>query len=78
MFRPDAAGHAPPVGGVADNGPAALAGIKAGDLIVEMAGKSVSNLNTYMVIMAQQKSGQAMEVAVIREGKKLTLKVVPQ
>ena len=66
------------VGGVADNGPAALAGIKAGDIIVEMAGKSVSNLNTYMVIMAQQKSGQAMEVAVVREGKKLTLKVVPQ
>ncbi len=66
------------VGGVADNGPASNGGIKAGDLIVEIAGKSVTNLETYMVVMAQQKSGQALDVAVIRAGKKMTLKVTPQ
>lgn len=66
------------VGSVADNGPAAKGGIKAGDLIVEIAGKSVSNLNTYMVILGQQTRGQPVAVGVLREGKKLTLKVVPQ
>ncbi|MBM4069088.1 MAG: M28 family peptidase [Planctomycetes bacterium] len=66
------------VGGVADKGPAAKAGIKAGDLIVEIAGKSVSNLNTYMVILGQQARGQPVAVGVMRDGKKLTLKVIPQ
>jgi hypothetical protein len=66
------------VGGLTDGGPAAKGGLKAGDLIVELAGKSVKNLNTYMVIMAQQRSGQALEVGVLRDGKKLKLKVVPQ
>jgi hypothetical protein len=47
-------------------------------LIVELGGKAVKNLNTYMVIMTQQQRGQPLEVAVIRDGKKLTLKVVPR
>ncbi len=66
------------VGGLADDGPAAKGGVKTGDLIVELAGKEVKNLNTYMVIMAQQRSGQELEVGVLRNGKKLKLKVVPQ
>lgn len=66
------------VGGVADNGPAAKAGIKTGDIIVEIAGKTVSNLNTYMVILGQQTRGQPVAVGVLRDGKRLTLKVVPQ
>src|SRR5207248_2161691 len=66
------------VSGVAENGPAANGGIKAGDLIVELSGKSVTNIETYMVIMAQQRSGQAIEVGVMRDGKKVTLKVTPQ
>lgn len=66
------------VGGVAEGGPAAKGGIKAGDLIVEIAGKSVSNLNTYMVILGQQTRGVALTVGVIRNGKKMTMQVVPQ
>ncbi len=66
------------VGGVADDGPAAKGGLKSGDLIVELGGKAVRNLNTYMVIMAQQRSGQTLDVGVMRAGKKLTLKVVPR
>ena len=50
------------IGGVTDGGPAAQGGLKAGDLIVDLAGKTVKNLNTYMVIMAQQQSGQVLEV----------------
>jgi S1-C subfamily serine protease len=64
------------VGGLADDGPAAKGGLKAGDLIVELGGKAVKNLNTYMVIMAQQRGGQTLEVGVLRDGKKLMLKVL--
>jgi hypothetical protein len=66
------------VGGVTDGGPAAKGGLKAGDLIVEIAGKAVKNINTYTVIMSQQQVGQPVEVSVVRDGKKLTLKVVPR
>ncbi len=66
------------VGGVADGGPAAKAGIKAGDLIVDIAGKSVTSLNIYMAVLGQQTRGQPLAVGVLRDGKKLTLKVVPQ
>jgi hypothetical protein len=31
-----------------------------------------------MVLMGQQQSGRALDVTVLREGKKLTLKVTPQ
>jgi Zn-dependent M28 family amino/carboxypeptidase len=63
------------VDGVQDGGPAATAGIKKGDLIVEIAGKQVKNINTYMVLMAEQRVGQAFEVAVMRDGQKVKLKV---
>jgi hypothetical protein len=66
------------IGGVSDGGPAAQGGVKAGDLIVELGGKTVTNINTYMVIMSQQQSGQVLEVGVVRDGKKLALKVVPR
>src|SRR5262249_52497781 len=66
------------VGGVSEGGPAATAGLKEGDLIVELAGKQVTNINTYMAIMAQQRPGQAIEVIVVRKGEKMKLKVTPQ
>jgi Peptidase family M28/PDZ domain/PA domain len=66
------------VGGVGKGGPAEKGGLKAGDLIVAIAGKTVTNMNTYMAIMAQQTADQAIEVAVLRDGKKLLLKVTPQ
>jgi hypothetical protein len=54
------------------------AGLKAGDRIVEIAGKTVTNIETYMVIMSQQKVGQAIEIGILRDGKKMTLKATPQ
>jgi hypothetical protein len=66
------------IDGVSDKGPAALAGLKAGDRILSIAGKNVPNVNTYMAVMAQQKRGQAIELRVLRNGKEVTLKVTPQ
>jgi len=66
------------VDGVSKGGPADKAGLKVDDLIVEIAGRPVTNIQTYMAIMGQQKAGQAVDVTVMREGKKVQLKVVPQ
>jgi hypothetical protein len=64
------------VGGLSDDGPAAKAGLKVGDLIVEIAGKPVSNVSTYMVIMAQQRPGQALDVTVSRGKQRVKIKVM--
>jgi S1-C subfamily serine protease len=63
---------------VSKDGPAAKGGIKEGDLIVEIAGRPVTNVNTYMAVMSQQRASEPLAVTVMREGKKLQLKVVPQ
>jgi hypothetical protein len=64
--------------GVTPGGPAAQAGLKDGDRIVEIGGKPVKNLGAYMVMMRTQKRGQPVEVGVLRDGKKITVKVTPQ
>jgi hypothetical protein len=61
--------------GVAEGGPAAKAGVKQGDRIIAIDGKSVKNLNSYMVLMAGQKKGQTIEVTVLRKGEKVNLKI---
>jgi aminopeptidase YwaD len=54
---------------------AANAGIKAGDLIVEMAGKPVKNMENYMEVIRTQKKGDTIEVILMRNDKKETVKV---
>ena len=61
--------------GVVEGAAAAKAGLKEGDRIVEMAGKPVKNLESYMALMAGQKRGDVFEVGILRDGKKMTLKV---
>ena len=61
--------------GIVDDGPAARAGLKTGDRIVELAGKPVKNITTYMEAMAAQKKGDTIEVIVVRDGKKQNIKV---
>jgi len=66
------------VGGVKEGGPAEKGGLKAGDEIVEIGGKQVTSIENYMVIMSQQRANQPLEIGILRDGKKLTLKVIPQ
>jgi hypothetical protein len=56
--------------------PAAKAGLKAGDRIVEIAGKQITDINNYTTVMAAQNLGQTIEVVVIREKKRMTFKVM--
>ena len=63
------------VSGVLEGRPAAKAGLKEGDRIVELAGKTVKNLEGYMALMAGHKGGDVFDIGILRDGKKLTLKV---
>lgn len=62
---------------VVPGGASEKAGLKAKDVIVEIAGKPVRNINDYMTAMAGQKPGVAIDVIVVRADKKLTVKVTP-
>jgi hypothetical protein len=64
--------------GVVDGGPAAKAGLKEGDRIVEIGGKPVKNLEAYMTLIRNHKKGDAVELGVLRDGKKLAIAVTPE
>jgi aminopeptidase YwaD len=53
--------------------PAALGGMKKGDIITAINGKSVNNIQDYMSRMSQLKHGQTISVEVLRNGKKEVL-----
>jgi len=62
---------------VSPGGAAEKAGIRKGDIIIEIAGKPVKNIGAYMTAMAQHKAGIAIDVIVLRKDAKVTLKVTP-
>jgi hypothetical protein len=63
--------------GVRDDSPAARAGLKAGDVIVRMAGRDVKNVYDYTYALGEMKAGEEYEVEALREGNRLKLKITP-
>jgi Tol biopolymer transport system component len=55
-------------------GPADLAGIKGGDTLVQMAGTKIENLYDMTFALQDSKPGETIDVAVIRDGERLTLR----
>jgi aminopeptidase YwaD len=53
--------------------PAALGGMKKGDIITSINGKIISNIQDYMFRMGQLKHGQTITVEVLRNGEKEVL-----
>jgi aminopeptidase YwaD len=53
--------------------PAALGGMKKGDIITAINGKTVNNIQDYMFRMGQLKHGQTISVEVNRDNKKVVL-----
>jgi hypothetical protein len=62
---------------VSPNGPAAKAGLKANDKIIGVEDKPVKNVQTYMVQVNRLSKTEPFNVEILRDGKKMTLKVQP-
>ncbi len=62
---------------VRDDSPAAKAGLRAGDVIVKMAGREIRNVYDYTYALAEMKAGQEYEVEAMRDGQRLTVKITP-
>ena len=55
--------------------PAAKAGLKAGDIMVEFAGKPIKNLYDFTDALRRSKIGEVVEVKVLRDGQPVTASV---
>ena len=62
---------------VRDASPAAKAGVKAGDKIIKLAGSEIRNVSDYVYVLGEMKAGTEYEIVVMRDGKPLTLKIIP-
>jgi Zn-dependent M28 family amino/carboxypeptidase len=63
--------------GVSPVGPAAKAGVKAGDIIVKLGGKDIQNIYDYTYVMGEIKIGVETTITVERDGKPVELKITP-
>lgn len=63
--------------GVLQNGPAALAGIRPGDVIVQVASKPVNNVSELLTSVAMLEPGKVSSFSVLRQDKQLALEVTP-
>ncbi|HYX54407.1 MAG TPA: M28 family peptidase, partial [Candidatus Limnocylindrales bacterium] len=60
---------------VKPNSPAAKAGLKGGDILVQFGDKEIKNLYDFTDALRRSKIGDVVEVKVLRDGKPLTVKV---
>jgi predicted metalloprotease with PDZ domain len=63
--------------GVADAGPAAKAGVRGGDVVVELAGKKIEDVYDYTYAIEALRIGKETSITVQRDGKELELTIVP-
>jgi hypothetical protein len=66
------------IDGVSPGGAAEKAGMKAGDRIVGIGGKPVKDIRAYMSVLGGFKAGDSVEVTVVRNGKEIKLKAIPE
>jgi Peptidase family M28/PDZ domain/PA domain len=63
---------------VLPGGAAEAGGVKAGDFVIDIAGKPVKNIDDYMAALAAQKPNVEIEITVLRKKDKMKLKVTPK
>lgn len=79
-FIPDmaAGGSGVVLSGASDGSPAAKAGFKPGDRIVEFGGKKIDTLEDLAAALSAGKPGVKTKVAFIRDGQRMEVDVVPE
>ncbi|HEX3645982.1 MAG TPA: M20/M25/M40 family metallo-hydrolase [Vicinamibacterales bacterium] len=65
------------LGGVVGGGPAEQAGLRKGDVIIEIAGQTITNIYDYTYALDILKIGQPAKVLYIRDGKKAETTLTP-
>ena len=65
------------VTGVLQNGPAANAGLRPGDLLLKVGGQPVKNVGELLTQIASLTPGKAAKLDVVRRNQTLTLDVTP-
>ena len=63
--------------GVIGGGPADQAGLQKGDVIVEIAGQSITNIYDYTFALDILKIGQPAKVVYVRDGKRVETTLTP-
>ncbi len=61
---------------VRDGSPAAKAGLKAGDIMIEFDGKKIQNLADFAYLLRLKKPGDEVDVEVLRNGQPMRVKVL--
>ncbi|MCB9025385.1 MAG: M28 family peptidase [Bdellovibrionaceae bacterium] len=64
--------------GVIKGGPAELAGLKKGDVIIELSGKKIENIHDYVYSLETLKPDSKTKITVLREGDKQELDITPK
>jgi S1-C subfamily serine protease len=64
--------------GVINGSPAARAGLKEGDIIIQLADKKIQNIEDLTAALRGQKPGDEVAIVVLRAGKPFSLKAILQ
>ena len=63
--------------GVSKGGPAKQAGVQGGDVIIELAGRTIENIYDYTYAIDALKVGNAVDLVVLRGNRRVTVTVTP-
>ena len=66
------------LGGVMEGGPAAEAGLQAGDVIVEFAGQTIANIYDYTYALDAVRIDEPIDVVYVRDGERRTTTLTPR
>src|SRR5262249_5867140 len=66
------------IAGVEPSGPAARAGMQGGDVVLGIDGKAVTGSDDLIRTLTGDKIGRAVELDILREGKRLRVAVTPE
>ena len=76
IIDPTYAGTGALLASVTAEGPAAIAGLRAGDLIVELGGRAVDGAEELVVAIRDQLPGESVVVEAVRQGRPISVRVI--